>query len=1446
MNCPACGLELREDARFCDGCGLRVAEREQRYASSVEPGVAETFGNGRYRRVRLIGEGAKRWVYLARDKTLERNVALSVLKTGGLDSDALAQVERETQAMIRLRDHPRIVSVSDAGNDGGEVYVVARYMPKGDLHAYLRERPERRLPIAETLRIGEHVLCALEHAHRHGVIHRNLEPGNVYLDADGGAALGGFGLSRVGDTSLEATDGMLGAVSYMAPEQALGRPHESRSDLYSFGAVLYELLTGVPPFLGGDAVEVITHHLQTPPPLLSERAPGTPPALVALVRRLLAKDPEERPAAAREVLAELRGVIHALEHGPPPTPSAHADAAAAQAGGVVVGREKEVAQLREALDKAFSGQPRLLLLSGEPGIGKTRLAELVASLAELRGAAVLWGRCDPTGETPTYWPWTQILRDQSERLGTAGLHEDLGSGADPVSRLLPQSKERQTDVGTPNDADAGQARFRLFDDVTRSLRNASLRRPLVLIFEDLHWADAASLLLLQFFIRELGPARLLVLCSYRDEELDRQHPLSKTLAELVRSPASIQLPLRGVGAGDVARFIEMTSGVKPTKRLASAVYSHTEGNPFFMTEVVRLLVGQVGARNLQNARAEAISVPQSVRDVIGQRFGQLGATCEAVLATAAVLGREFDLDLLEAPCGLGTNAVLDAIGQAVAARLVAPVPEAVGRYRFLHALIREALYDEVGSVNRARLHAELGLALEERSADRGDESLPALAHHFFQGMSAGADPAKALDYTLRTAASATRGLAYETAAEQYQRAERILEETRPDAKERRCHLLLALGDVYWKSGEMAQARDAFMRAATLARALGLPEPLGEAAVGYGGTGYSGVWETTGLVDATLVGLLEEALDALSEEDSALRARLLGRLGIALYWADSPDRRAALTRDAVDMARRLGDPNVEAHALSARHLATWDPQNTEERLTGSREMISLAHDAVNSALGELGRMWNITALLERGEIGDADEEISAYTAIAEELREPQYLWRASMLAAMRAFMRGELDRAEPLIHQALTRSEPTGDPNAFQAFALQLGMLRREQGRIAEMHSALEAMVVQFPGVPSWRTALGIYYSGVGRHEDARAELDVLVANDFEDVPKDYLWLGALSGAAELCYLVSAREPARLLYDLLLPYGDRNIMVGDAVAALGAGAWFLGMLATTLDRRADAEGHFEHAIALNESMGLPLYKGRAELGLAELMLEDRSRARGHEALALLNGVLESAGHHGSRLLVGRAVDLKLRAQGIDACAEPALDFVAARVQATRPGLGEHASPEGGVTLLFTDIEGFTPMTERLGDREAFKIIQDHNAIVRERLQQHGGLELEMQGDAFVLAFSTPQRALSCASEIQRDLDAYASENPDEPIRVRMGLHTGEALRDAEGFFGKTLIVASRIAAMARGGEILVSSLVEEAVDGDERFPFVEPRGVDLKGLAGRYTLFLVDWASSPAR
>jgi hypothetical protein len=855
-----------------------------------------------------------------------------------------------------------------------------------------------------------------------------------------------------------------------------------------------------------------------------------------------------------------------------------------------VGRVPELAELIGGLGDAFAGHGRLFVLIGEPGVGKSRLAEELARHARGRGARLLIGRCWEAGGAPAFWPWVQLLRSYVRASDRSDLVSELGPRAADIAPILPELHELIPGLPPPTASEPEGARFRLFHATAELLRRGSAERPLVLILDDLHAADTPSLLMLQFLARELGAMHVLVLAAMRDVDPVPGEPLTTMLAEVAREPVSHRISLRGLSERDVSEYVQLTAADIASAELAAELHAETEGNPLFLTETVRLLLLE-GLRPGPGGAVRLV-VPQSVRDVISRRLAHLSAACNQVLALASVLGREFVLELLARMGEVSVDELLDTLDEAMSARVIGEVPGVADRLRFAHVVIRDTLYERLTTARRVRLHRLAVAALESLDGEDPGAHLAELAHHSI----AAREFDKAVRYAWRAADRALALLAYEEAARLYQTALDALELQGVADEKSRCALLLSLGEAQGRAGNTPAAKAVFLEAANVARRLGLSPELARAAVGYGGRT---AW-VRAAGDRRLVPLLEEGLDAISETDVELRARLLARLAGALRDEPSRTRRDRLSREAIQLARRSGSPAALAYALDGRAEVILAPDTIAECLALGNELCEVAERIGDKERMVHGHMDRFVVQVLLGDIRGAHADLAAMTQIADELRQPVQLWQARIAQAMLALGLGRLSTAKELVAQALELGERPHPEMAIPAHRVQWYTLCELRGEPEKADVGIRNLVADYPNRPVFRCVLAHLHTQLGRTDEAQQELAELAREEFSALPFDQEWLYGMSLLAESAATLRDTNVAIVLYPLLKPW--EGINAADHPEAMrGSISRHLGLLAALLERPDQASAHYEAALSMNAKMGARPWLGHTQNDYAQTLL-----------------------------------------------------------------------------------------------------------------------------------------------------------------------------------------------------------------------------------------------------
>jgi DNA-binding SARP family transcriptional activator len=886
------------------------------------------------------------------------------------------------------------------------------------------------------------------------------------------------------------------------------------------------------------------------------------------------------------------------------------------APGTFVGRGPELRRLHAAWADARRGRRRIVLVAGEAGIGKTRLAAELAGLAEADGGIVLAGRCDQHLGVP-HLPLREAVGRHLATYPAERLRTLLGPRAAELVRFWPELAWRLPALSPPSPA--GPDPYLLFEALTGLLEAVAVTGPLLLLVDDLHGADEASLLLLRSLARAGRPARLLTVLTYRDDERGPRARLTGALGDLLRAPGAELLTLDGLHAGEVAALAAAATARPPgpgAAALAHVLRERTAGNPFLVGELLRHLV-ETGALDGGDVTAAAAGpavddVPESVRWVVGQRLARLGGPVEHVLGMAAVTGYRADLALLGRVAEVGHDSLLAALDTAVAARLLEERPG--GGYAFHHPIVRDLLYRRLPAGERARAHRRVAEALEDLA---GDGSLGELADHFAL---AGAPLAgRAVDYARRAGEEAFAGRRFEEAAHRHRQALAILERAEGAAADprRRGQLLCGQGDAWAAAGLDDPATDAYLRAAAAAREAGSAELLARAALGLGGA--TGFWSVE-LNRAVPTGLLAEALAALGPGDSPARARLLARLA---GWRAAGSRLGAEEQDrppgfaeAVAMARRLGDPRALVAVLADQENAwhgTLRPDGPGAAVAASAELDRLAADLDDEDLAYQASRARAGALLTAGDL-DGVERLAEGEARLAETGAPHHRWLALRLRASTAMLRGDFADSERLAGVAFDLGRRHLGAPAILAHGSQLVFLRWLQGRPGEVEALLERLGAEQPWARRvWPGLLPLAWAGQGRDSSARRQLDAAMAGGLGDRPG---MAGVVPLVAACAQLGDAGAAGRLA-ELLAPWAGHHLAAGHTY--LGAAEHHLGILAATAGRWEDSLDHFRAALAAHDRLGARPWRALTAQAYAGMLRGrdrpgDRARAADLDATA----------------------------------------------------------------------------------------------------------------------------------------------------------------------------------------------------------------------------------------
>jgi predicted ATPase len=1199
-----------------------------------------TVLNDRYRLDAEIGRGGMGKVYRAHDTLLSRDVAVKVLSAAALGTQGQARLLTEAQAAAQL-NHPNVVSVYDAGEAAllGREELVSFVVMELVEGPSLFERPPQALD--QVLALARQVCAALEHAHSHGIVHRDLKPENVLLTRDQTAKLSDFGLARSVASRLTTDGTIVGSVFYLAPELALGQPFDGRADLYALGVMLYELTTGRVPFEADDPLAVISQHLHAPVAPPRARNPEVPPGLDALIVRLLSKAPEDRPASAVEV-GEALARLAAGEAVP-----GEPDACAVELSmldrivrGRMVARERELAQARALWQQARAGEGQMLLVSGEPGIGKTRLVRELVTQVQVVGDTALVGECYAEGGAP-YAPFAQILR----RTFQNGACEELALPDFVLADLLklaPALRLCFPDVPPNPPLDPESEQQRLFENMVAFCGALSERRPLLLALEDAHWADSGSLALLRHLARRTRRQRVLLVATYREVELDETLPFQEVLVDLTRERLVARLKLSRLSQDGTRDLLAVLFAEEISPEFLAGIYRETEGNPFFVEEVCKALVesGQVYFVDgtWDRLAMDELAIPQSVRVAIQSRVGRLPDAVQEVLRLAAILGREFDVDTLAEAIGPSTlrlrsgqagsgqgldeDTLIDALEAAEGAQLIEEVSGERGvTFAFVHALFPATLAEGVRTLRRRRMHRRVAEAIERLRPD----DYEALAHHYGQA----GDEERALRYHTRAGERASE--AYANAdAERHFRAALDLVQLEAD----RARLAAGLGRVQARQSAYEQAIETWEEAIAIYRAAEDLEQVARLHAWSARAAWNAGDPPRGLA------LCREGMVAVEgAPESPGLANLLHETARACFFNGLPDDARSLGRQALEMAERLGDVRVQAECLCTLGLLPGQP------IAESAASLSRAVELAESAglLATAARAHNNLAGLLEEDAGDLSTARMHYARAAELSRQrgavTQELFYAAN-AVILSSLQGALVAMEEELRALRRLMEASHDPgSAVWLVEGTEALLLRYRGELGEAIPRLSALQVQAREVGDLQVLAGLAaflaeaLIEAGREEEAEAALHEGIALVERGAPGDKARLcmflgvvrarqGALGEARRLLSEAQAQVRGSLT-GALLPWGEAQLAAAaarwdDALTAHGAAAETMARVglrwyrAHTFPQWAEAHlarGEGEDIIRAREllreaaeefdAMGAPLYAAQARERLQAL-------------------------------------------------------------------------------------------------------------------------------------------------------------------------------------------------------------------------------------------------------
>jgi hypothetical protein len=1156
----------------------------------IDPGVSEDPSPrlepgarvGRHEIRECLGVGGMGEVYRAFDTRLQREVALKVVRRPATPgATGILQLEQEARAASAL-NHPNIVTVYDIGEEAAFPYLVMELIEGHSLRSMIAAP----WPIELLLHLAVQIADGLVAAHERRILHGDLKPENILVSRQGVAKIVDFGLARFracgrrrdraedDAAGVAGPDSPLGTLGYLAPERLSAQPVDDRADQFALGSILYEMATGTPALVGAAPLETLAQTLIGEPRPLAEARRDLPAAFARAVTRCLRKSPSERYASTRELLDELRAARR--ESAPPSAPSlpprraSGCGRSATRGRTSFVGRNAELRQFLALWRSTAHGRGESMVIRGPAGIGKTRLAEECAARARRRGARVAFGRGGHDGDQAPLWPWRTILRE-------------LGAPEGIV-------EERAGDV-TPG-------RFSRFLAVLDHLRAVARTAPLVVVLDDLHRADSASLLLARFLGREGRGLPLLLVFTHRDDVVPARAEAAALVADVLHGATSITL--EGLSDEAVAAYVTAAGLPAPDPELLRALAGVTRGNPLHLRSVVT------------QSRLAATGMTGGLEPAVQRALEALSAADQRSVGVAALLGTDVFVHEVARVADVAPTSAAEALARAAEAGLV--VARDDGRFAFVHEVLRQAALASRPASERLEAHARAALVLTGAAPDRQARR----AHHALAAASRSREDARTAVVIARQVAAALRAAdGFESTAALLARCVDVHETAALSGP--LAELLVEWAEAVLACGRLAEARELFQRAACVAEAEGQAAALARAALGLGGVWVS---EHRLSYEAERVAVLQRrALDALPAEATVLRARLRMRLAAEEAYRRGP---LAPVLDGVAAARAFGDPLALAEALSLGHHALLSPEHTWERPALVDELIAAATAANDGLLVLIGLCWRTADYFLLGE-PRAVVALAELRLRADALHCQSVLFIVHAMEVMLAVRDGRFEAAEAAAQACYELGRQVGDADALAYYGAHLIAIRSFQGREAEL-ADLAASIAGSPTLMDTRerafaSAAALFALRAGRPEAAQRLLRQWAEDGLASIPSSSTSLATLLVVAEIAAALQNAPVARAVYEALRPYADLPVMASLAVVCFGSVHRPLGIAALAFGEPELAVDHFTAAVAANERLGNrpAAIQAQAERALAEMRrgsVDDvrRGRLRLDQAMA----------------------------------------------------------------------------------------------------------------------------------------------------------------------------------------------------------------------------------------